>query len=499
MAQNDDNADPAPPPKTGDLGPDSEGRVDVDERGRLFTLGAGDGAPLAAVFKTRRARRERRESAATVVEASPPDEEPSYDIVLTDAFRVDDAASKPPPAAATPDDEAAADAAEALAVGEAAHDAAAAEQAAAEQAAAEQAAAEQAAAEQTAAEQAVAERVAVERVAAEKVAAEKVAVEKVAAEKAAAEKVAAEKVAAEKAAAELAAPVLEPQTRGTPPTLPDLVPADADPVWVKEALLGLAADYAKAHRTPTERAWFAEVFRNEYLRANAPRGDASTRVEVDFLMDRLRVVKGARLLDIACGYGRHTLEFARRGHEMVGLDLSLDMLKRALAKAQTEQLSVKFVHGDMRDLNFDQVFDGAFSYDTSFGFFSDMENLNILRSILRALKRGGRFVLDVANRDHLLQSVPNRNWWEGDGCLVQEDIEFDHRQSRLRIKRFLVYADGTQREYDISLRLYSPHELVRALEMVGFELVDLSGSVHTSGAFFGACSPRVLVTARRPV
>ncbi|MCB9538755.1 MAG: methyltransferase domain-containing protein [Myxococcales bacterium] len=291
--------------------------------------------------------------------------------------------------------------------------------------------------------------------------------------------------------------MLEPQQKGPPPTLPELVPPDADPVWARDALLSLAGDYLKQHRTPTERAWFAEVFRAEYLKAHPVRSDVTTQAEVDFIEQRLGALEGARLLDVACGYGRHSLELARRGHELVGLDLSLDMLKRALAAAQEEGLAVKFVHGDMRDLNFDQVFDGVLSFDTSFGFFSDAENIAVLRSLHRALKRGGRLVIDVLNRDYAIQAIPNRNWWEGDGCLVQEDIEYDHAESRLRIKRFLVYADGTQRDYDISLRLYGPHELVRALELVGFEIVDLSGSVHSAGAFFGAFSPRVVVTARR--
>lgn len=447
MAHNDDNAE-----RAAETAGATDAQDDDLERSRIFSLGEGGGAPLAAVFKTRKpGGRRRRRSEAPAGAATPEadragadpgeaDGDGPYDIVLTDAFRVEEGVAPgaergspaaAPPAAPTPP-----------APGSPTPPPAA------------RAPSPPPGAVPPPPPEPTPPPPATE-------------------------------------------PVLEPQQKGPPPTLPELVPPDADPVWARDALLSLAGDYLKQHRTPTERSWFAEVFRAEYLKAHPVRGDATTRAEVDFIEARLSTTQGARLLDVACGYGRHSLELARRGHEMVGLDLSLDMLKRALATAQEEGLAVKFVHGDMRDLNFDQVFDGVLSFDTSFGFFSDAENIAVLRSLHRALKRGGRLVIDVLNRDHAIQSIPNRNWWEGDGCLVQEDIEYDHVQSRLRIKRFLVYADGTQRDYDISLRLFGPHELARALELVGFEIVDISGSVHSAGAFFGAFSPRVVITARR--
>ena len=220
--------------------------------------------------------------------------------------------------------------------------------------------------------------------------------------------------------------------------------------------------------------------------------------EASFIETSLRVPAGGRILDLACGYGRHTIPLAAKGYELVGLDLSLDMLKAALTRAQAESLAIKFVHGDMRDLNFRELFDGAFCYDSSFGFFSEPENLMVLRGLGDALKRGGRLLIDVANRDYAIRGIPTRNWWEGDGCLVQEDIEFDHTTSRLAIKRFAVFADGMQREYNISMRLYSLHELLRMLQMVGFEVREVSGNRNTPGSFFGAESNRLIVLAEKP-
>jgi len=269
-------------------------------------------------------------------------------------------------------------------------------------------------------------------------------------------------------------------------------------VWAARAVVSLARDYVAANRTPTKRMWFTELFRSEYLKSMGRRTGVDIEVEVGFLERALDLAGKQRILDVGCGYGRHALPLTRKGYDVVGVDLSMDLLRHGLALAKAEGLTIKLVHGDMRDLNFKQVFNAALCMDTTFGYFSDHENLLILRSIFASLKPGGRFVLDVANRDRAIQLMPQRNWWEGDGCLVQEDVEFNDRTSRLSVRRFLVFSNGTQREYGVSLRLFSCHDLVSMLELVGFEIANVSGSMHTQGAFFGVLSERLIVTALKP-
>lgn len=288
---------------------------------------------------------------------------------------------------------------------------------------------------------------------------------------------------------------LVPEHHG--PRIADVIPPDADPVWAREAVLSLAEERMAERRRNSDGAWYHEVFSSDYLKVEPPHGDAPLRTEVDLIESSLALPAGGRVLDLGCGYGRHTVPLARRGYEMVGLDLSLDLLQNALRRAQAKGASIKFVHGDMRDLGFDGVFDGAFSFNTAFGYFSEPENLMVLRGVHKALKPGGRFLIDITNRDHAIADLPTRNWWEGDSCLIQEDVDFDHLTSRLMIKRFLVFSDGTQREYDIALRLYSPHELLAMLRLVGFRFVELSGSLHYKGAFFGALSDRIIMTVEK--
>lgn len=277
-----------------------------------------------------------------------------------------------------------------------------------------------------------------------------------------------------------------------------LLPPHADLAWAQEAVLVLAAHDTARFRTPSRGTWYADLFSEEYLLSQPGRGEATISREVAFLRDRLELKRGDYVLDLACGTGRHARAFARQGCQVTALDLSLPMLRRGIEAARREGSEVRFLQADMRDLAFEDAFDAAWMLDTSFGFFSDVENLMVLRSLWRALHPGGRIVIDVINRDYIMSELPCRNWWEGEGCLVQEDIEFAHATSRLDIRRYLVFADGRERVYDISIRIFSAHELVRLMQHAGFEVLDVTGSLHTIGAFFGTGSERILVTARRP-
>lgn len=281
--------------------------------------------------------------------------------------------------------------------------------------------------------------------------------------------------------------------------LRDLLPPEADLAWAQEAVLMLAATDATRFRTPTRGAWFVDLFGEEFLLSQPLRSDATVRQEVAFIADQLEVRAGQDVLDLACGTGRHARTFARAGCRVTAVDLSLPLLRRGVEAARREGSDVHFMQADMRDLVFDHAFDAAWMLDTSFGYFSEVENLMVLRNLWRALRPGGRLLVDVINRDYVIADLPTRNWWEGDGCLVQEDIEFAHATSRLEIRRYLVFADGRERMYDISIRLYSAHELERMIVHAGLEVENVSGSLHTAGAFFGMGSERILIAARRPL
>lgn len=251
-------------------------------------------------------------------------------------------------------------------------------------------------------------------------------------------------------------------------------------------------------KAPPERAWYEQIFNEEYFRTLPMGFHKQTLRETQFILQSLSVGRGGRILDLCCGFGRHTIEMAKRGYDMVGLDLSLPLLQKGLSEAQRRKLSIKFIHGDVRELNFNGVFDACFCVHTSFGYFDDKTNFNVFGGIFKALKTGGRFVLEVLNRDYIIQQMPRRKWWEGSDCLFLEEVSFNNETSVLHNKRTFIYDDNRAWEQYIYIRLFSLHELQSMLRLSGFKILEVSGHVAGRGAFFGAESPHIIILAEKP-
>jgi SAM-dependent methyltransferase len=253
----------------------------------------------------------------------------------------------------------------------------------------------------------------------------------------------------------------------------------------------------RPRRPKRSKPWFEEVFDEDYLRTLPFMSADQTLREVEFIEGSLGLRPGARVLDIGCGYGRHAIELVQRGLDVTGLDLSLPLLIRAADEAQKRAMSVNFVHADMREMAFEQQFDGAYSMLTSFGYFDEDANLRVAEGIARALKPGARFLLDLVNRDYVVGDLPSRVWWEGNGCVVLEEVDFNFHTSRILTHRSIVFEDGRQVEQEISVRAYSLHEIGRLLRQAGFRVLDISGSLATRGHFFGGTSRSLLILAEK--
>jgi SAM-dependent methyltransferase len=246
-----------------------------------------------------------------------------------------------------------------------------------------------------------------------------------------------------------------------------------------------------------KRQWFEELFNDDFART-LPRVDRRyLDREVSFIEDSLGCDKGATVLDLGCGPGEHAVALASRGYEVIGVDLSLAMLARASDEAAERGQRINFLQGDMRDLTFDEAFDGIYCFNTTFGYFDDAKNAEVIQKIHRALRRGGRFLLDVANRDYVTPRTPSMVWFQGDGCVCMDDVQLNGLNSRLVVKRTMMMEDGRQREIEYQIRLYALHELGKLLHDSGFRVAEVSGDTSTPGSYFGAESPRILILAEK--
>ncbi len=178
--------------------------------------------------------------------------------------------------------------------------------------------------------------------------------------------------------------------------------------------------------------------------------------------------------------------------------LSLLQLAMAGEYAQDRGQKINFLQGDMRDMSFDEVFDGIYCWNTSFGYFEEERNHAVAERVFKALRPGGSFLLDVVNRDFVVGHQPSQVWYEGDSCVCMDDMSVDFITSRLRVKRTMMLDDGRTRECADSIRIYSLHELGKLLHEIGFRVTEATGHPSYPGVFFGGTSPRVLILAQKP-
>ena len=288
---------------------------------------------------------------------------------------------------------------------------------------------------------------------------------------------------------------------------PRVVTSDNEIILTKDALNemlpGGKNDEARdlAMLKITDNNWYSNIFNEDYLRTVPKSSPSQTLREARFIIERLGIQSGARVLDLCCGFGRHTIELSAKGFDMVGLDLSMVMLKKALADAQARNQAIKFVHGDMRKLSFKAIFDAIYNVQTSFGYFDDVSNFRVLQGIFNALKPGGVFLIETINRDFLVNDLPLRLWWKGVDCMLLEEIDLEHISGVLKVQRSFVFEDNQRPpvEQKIQIRLYTAIEMRALLMRAGFNVVELSGDYSLPNAYFGATSPKNIFVAEKPI
>ena len=212
----------------------------------------------------------------------------------------------------------------------------------------------------------------------------------------------------------------------------------------------------------SSREWPVAFFDDDYLRIyRAMIAPETTAAEVDFLEAALAPPPQGEVLDLACGYGRHAIGLARRGYRMTGVDFHAGYLAEAARDAAAAGVTVRWTRADMRALPFERVFDAVYSYFTSFGYFGDREDEQVLAGVARALRPGGRFLLDVLNRDGILTHPQQRVWNPlGDGSLLMEETSLDLRRSLVLNRQIHVAPrSGAQITKEYTLRAYTCAEL----------------------------------------
>jgi SAM-dependent methyltransferase len=246
--------------------------------------------------------------------------------------------------------------------------------------------------------------------------------------------------------------------------------------------------------------WYRTFFTADYPYIYERRlRDKQTDREVAFARKVLDLQPGNSLLDLACGQGRHAVRLAQLGYRVTALDLNADYLEEARAQAEQAGIELETVHADMREIPFAGRFDAVLTFFTVYGYLeSEEEDFKVLQAVERALKPGGRFLLDVSNRDAVLTARPRQTWRQRpDGTLILYREEFDPLSSRSHVEFESVRPDGTRRQLGgHHIRLYTLRELAIALDRAGMRVEDVFGGYKARR--YTLDSPRLIIVASKP-
>lgn len=244
--------------------------------------------------------------------------------------------------------------------------------------------------------------------------------------------------------------------------------------------------------------WFEDDrFWKAYKQAMFPpeRVDAA-REQTGQLVSLLGLKPGQRVLDLCCGPGRFSLEFARRGNEVTGVDRTRSYLAEARRAARREKLRVEFVQSDMRRFVRPRAYDAVINVFSSFGYFrKQSDDLRVCRNMYRSLRPGGRFLIETLGKEGLARRYQCRDWSEMGGTLVlHESVPVDG-WSALEQRRILIRR-GKVTEFRLWMRLYSATELRGLLGEAGFEKTLAYGGYD--GSPYDDQARRLVVVGRKP-
>lgn len=215
-----------------------------------------------------------------------------------------------------------------------------------------------------------------------------------------------------------------------------------------------------------------------------------TLEEVDFIIKALQLHGTERILDLACGFGRHALELSRRGYSVLGVDITAAFIADARTTAIKENLKANFLHANVLDVHFENEFDVVLNMaDGAIGYFqTEEDNLKLFDIIGKALRIGGKHVMGICSADHAIKHFPKRHWQAGKQSLSLADFTWNDETSRMIYKSHVFlfghvmeyFTDEFLKDDDTGIRLYTRKEIATILNQLGLEMIAAYGAYDTN-------------------
>ena len=217
--------------------------------------------------------------------------------------------------------------------------------------------------------------------------------------------------------------------------------------------------------------------------------------EVDKIEKLVHIQDRARILDLCCGNGRHSLELSERGFDVTGVDRTAAYIEKARLEAEKRGLDVTFVVEDMREYCVLNSFDIVMNLFGSFGYFEDPDDdRKVVENMYASLQPGGRLLIETMGKEILARNFQERDWDEEGDLLILSEKKIGQNWGRIET-RWIVIQDAERVEHRVSVRSYSAVELSSLLSACGFPQVRVYGSLD--GTEYDQAAQRLVVVGRK--
>jgi len=222
---------------------------------------------------------------------------------------------------------------------------------------------------------------------------------------------------------------------------------------------------------------------------------SSAKEEVEKIEELLQIEGQARILDLCCGNGRHSLEFSRRGFDVIGVDRTTSYIEKARLEAEKLNLNAAFMLGDMREYCVPNNFDIIMNMFGSFGYFENSDDdQKVVANMYTSLRAGGQFLIETMGKEILARDFQKRDWIEEGDLLILSERKVSQNWGRIETRWIAI--QGTKRvEHHVSLRSYSAVELSSLLFDCGFPEVQVYGSLN--GTEYDQMAQRLVVVGQK--
>lgn len=243
------------------------------------------------------------------------------------------------------------------------------------------------------------------------------------------------------------------------------------------------------------KEWFHYWFNSpEYLNVYKHRNDVDAEQLIRLILGAIPLNDRARILDLACGTGRHSILLAKKNYDVTAVDLSENLLNIAKCEAADKNVKINFIHSDIREFDSQEKFDLILNLFTSFGYFeTDEENLSILNKAYHLLNKSGYFVLDFLNAEYLSNNLASYTEEFFNDIKIEQFREIQNNRVN---KKIILTNDKKSKEFYESVRLFNKIELENYLKNIGFDIFKTFGD-FLGNDFEQFTSPRLIMICRK--